>query len=91
MIKPLSDNVIVKIKENEETTKNGIILSSANKEKTQYAKIIEVGLKTKENEIEIRKGDIVIIDKYSGKEIKYNGEELLIINQKDILAIVTPI
>ena len=92
MIKPLSDRVLIKMKESEETTKSGIILASSSKEKTQIAEVIEVGPGKKEDgkieELCVKKGDKVIVSKYSGTEIKYEGTEYIIVKQDDILAIV---
>ena len=81
------------MKEQEETTKSGIILSSGAKEKPQIAEVIEVGPGIQGNEgkevkMYIKKGDRVIVSKYAGTEIKYENEEYLIIKQDDVLAIV---
>ena len=92
MIKPLSDRVLVKMKESEETTKSGIILASSAKEKPQIAEVIEVGpgkmVEGKREEMNVKKGDKVVISKYAGTEVKYNGEEYIIVKEEDILAIV---
>ena len=92
MIKPLSDRVLIKMKENEETTKSGIILAGNSKEKPQRAEVIEVGPGRKiDGELEpldVKKGDNVIVSKYAGTEIKFEGEEYIIVSQSDILAIV---
>ena len=92
MIKPLCDRVLLKMQESEETTKSGIILSSNSKEKPQIAEIIEVGPggKVDGNEIEmyVKKGNKVIVSKYAGTEVKYEGEEYIIVRQSDILAII---
>lgn len=92
MIKPLSDRVLIKMKESEETTKSGIILASTAKEKPQIAEVIEVGpgriIDGKREEMEVKKGDNVVVSKYAGTEVKYEGEEFLIIKEEDILAIV---
>lgn len=92
MLKPLLDRVVVKMIESEETTKSGIILSSSAKEKPQIAEVLEVGpgktINGKLEEMYVKKGDKVVISKYSGTEIKYEGEELIILKQDDILAIV---
>ena len=80
------------MKENEETTKSGIILAGASKEKPQVAEVIEVGpgekIKGELQEMYVKKGDKVIVSKYAGTEVKYDGEEYLIVKQDDILAIV---
>lgn len=88
MLKPLLDRVVIKIKENEETTKSGIILKESDKEKTQIAEVLEVGKGTEKVKMEVKKGDKVVVSKCAGTEIKYKGEELIIISQNDILAIV---
>ena len=92
MIKPLQDRVVVKMIENEETTKSGIILSSGAKEKPQIAEIIEVGpgaeVEGKTIKMYVKKGDRVILNKYAGTEVKYDGVEYIIVKQDDILAIV---
>lgn len=92
MIKPLCDRVLIKMKENEETTKSGIILAGASKEKPQVAEVIEVGpgekIDGKLQEMYVKKGDKVIVSKYSGTEVKLDGEEYIIVKQDDILAIV---
>ena len=92
MLKPLLDRVVVKMVEAEETTKSGIILTANSKEKPQIAEVLEVGPggKVDGNEIEmiVKKGDKVVLNKYAGTEIKYEGEDLIIVKQSDILAIV---
>ena len=92
MIKPLGSRVLIKMKEGEETTKSGIILSSAAQEKPQIAEVIEVGpggeVDGKEIKMFLKKGDKVIASKYAGTEVKYEGTEYIILKQSDILAIV---
>ena len=88
MIKPLADRVLIKMIESEETTKSGIILSSGSKEKPQVAKVIAVGPGTEKIKMYIKEGDKVIINKYSGTEVKYEESEYTIVKQDDILAIV---
>ena len=88
MLKPLADRVVIKMKENEETTKSGIILTGASKEKSQFAEVLEVGPGTEKVKMEVKKGDKVVVSKYAGTEIKYEGEDLIILSQNDILAIV---
>ena len=92
MIKPLSDRVLIKMKEAEETTKSGIILATASKEKPQIAEVIEVGpgekINGKVQEMDVKKGDNVIVSKYAGTEVKYEGIDYIIVKQDDILAIV---
>ena len=88
MLKPLADRVVIKMKENEETTKSGIILAGASKEKPQFAEVLAVGTGTEKIKMEVKKGDNVVVSKYAGTEVKYEGEDLIIISQSDILAIV---
>lgn len=92
MIKPLQDRVVIKMIENEETTKSGIILSSGAKEKPQIAEIIEVGpgleVEGKIIKMNVKKGDKVIVSKYAGTEVKYDGNDYIIVKQDDILAII---
>ena len=88
MIKPLADRVLIKMIESEETTKSGIILSSGSKEKPQVAKVIAVGPGIEKIKMYIKEGDKVIINKYSGTEVKYEDTEYTIVKQEDVLAIV---
>ena len=92
MIKPLSDRVLIKMKENEETTKSGIILAGSSKEKPQIAEVVEVGpgkmVDGVLQEMYVKKGDKVIVDKYAGTEVKYENEEYIIVRQKEILAVI---
>ena len=91
-IKPLQDRVVIKMLEAEETTKGGIILSNAAKEKPQVAEIVAAGpggvVDGKEVKMEVKIGDRVLISKYSGTEVKLDGEEYTIVRQSDILAVV---
>ena len=91
-IKPLSDRVVIKMVEAEETTKSGIILSCSSKEKPQVAEVIAVGpggtVDGKEVKMYVKKGDHVLTSKYSGTEVKVDGEDYIIVRQNDILAIV---
>ena len=92
MLKPLLDRVIVKMIEEEECTKSGIIIGSSSKEKSHIAEVISVGpgkvINGKTEEVFARCGDKVIINKYSGTEINHEGEEYIVLKQEDILAIV---
>ena len=92
MIKPLSDRVLIKMKQGEETTKSGIILSTTAQEKPQIAEVIEVGpgkvIDGKREEMSVKKGDNVVVSKYSGTEVKYEGEEYIILKEEDILAVI---
>ena len=91
-IKPLFDRVVIKNVEAEETTKSGIILTSAAKEKPQMAEILAVGpggmVDGKEVAMQVKAGQKVIYSKYAGTEVKIDGEELIIVRQSDILAVV---
>ena len=91
-IKPLFDRVVIKDVESEETTKSGIILTSGAKEKPQMAEVLAVGpggnVDGKEVKMQIKVGQKVIYSKYAGTEVKLDGEEVKIVSQKDILAIV---
>ncbi|TMA78744.1 MAG: co-chaperone GroES [Deltaproteobacteria bacterium] len=92
-IRPLQDRVIVKRIEEEEKTKGGIIIPDTAKEKPQEGKVIAVG-KGKANDdgkvtpLDVKVGDKILFGKYSGTEIKMNGEEHLIMREDDILGIV---
>lgn len=83
-IKPLADRVVVKITEQEEKTKSGIILPDTAKEKPEQGKVISKGKDVKE----VKEGDIVMFAKYGPTEVKVEGEELLVIKEEDILAII---
>ena len=90
-LKPLADRVVLKILETEETTKGGIILTGSAKEKPQVAEVIAVGpggvVEGKDVIMEVEVGDHVIMSKYSGTEVKIDGETYIIVRQSDILAI----
>ena len=89
---PLADRVVLKPMEAEETTKGGIILTSAAKEKPSVAEVVSVGpggtVDGKEVVMTVKPGDKVLTSKYSGTEVKVDGEEYTIVRQNDILAIV---
>ena len=91
-IKPLSDRVLIKAVEAEETTKSGIILTASAQEKPQIAEVVAVGpggtVDGKEVVMTVKAGDRVITSKYSGTEVKVDGAEYTIVRQSDILAIV---
>lgn len=91
-IKPLADRVVIKMCEAEETTKSGIILTNAAKEKPQIAEVIEVGpgglVDGKEVKMTVAKGDKILISEYAGTKVKLDGEEYVIVKQNDVLAIV---
>jgi chaperonin GroES len=91
-LNPLADRVVVKMVEMEETTKSGIILTAAAKEKPQVAEVLAVGPGAlKDGKIvpmAVKVGDKVITSKYAGTEIKFDGVEYTILKQSDVLAIV---
>ena len=91
-LKPLSDRVILKALEAQETTKGGIILTSSAKEKPEMAEVVAGGpggmVDGKEVVMTVKVGDKVLTSKYSGTEVKVDGEEYTIVRQNDILAIV---
>ena len=92
-IKPLGDRVLIKALEREEKTKSGIVLPDTAKEKPQEGKVLAVGTgKTLDNgtkvALEVQVGQKVIFSKYAGTEVKLDGEEMMILNERDILAIV---
>ena len=85
---PLGDRVVLKQVEAEETTKSGIVLPGAAKEKPQQAEVVAVGPGTEEVKMEVAVGDAVIYSKYAGTEVKMGDEEYIVVKQNDILAIV---
>ncbi|MDR3207034.1 MAG: co-chaperone GroES [Oscillospiraceae bacterium] len=91
-LKPLADRVVIKLLESEETTKSGIILAGSAKEKPQVAEVLAVGpggnVEGKDIVMYVKAGDHVITSKYSGTEVKIDGEEMTIVRQNDILAVV---
>ena len=88
MIRPLGDNVVIKRLEPEEMTKGGIILTSANKEVPQVAEVLAVGPGTDDTEMQVSVGEKVIFKRYGGTEVEIDGEEVLIVPQNDILAVL---
>ncbi|MBQ9387311.1 MAG: co-chaperone GroES [Lachnospiraceae bacterium] len=91
-LRPLGDKVVLKQLETEETTKSGIILAGSAKEKPQQAQVVAVGpggvVDGKEVAMQVKEGDLVITQKYSGTEVKLDGEEYIVVKQSDIIAIV---
>ena len=85
---PLGDRVVIKQCEAETTTKSGIVLASSSQEKPQEAEVIAVGPGTVDVKMEVSVGQKVIYSKYAGTEVKFEGEEYIVIKQNDILAIV---
>jgi chaperonin GroES len=92
-IKPLGDRMVVKPTAKEETTKSGIVLPDTAKEKPQEGEVLAVGPGRVQDDgkripMEVKAGDKVMFAKYSGTEIKLDGEDVLILNERDILAII---
>jgi chaperonin GroES len=94
-VRPLGDRVVVKVLEQEERTKSGIVLPDTAKEKPQQGKVLAVGTgayveNSKERRpMEVGVGDTIIFSKYAGTEVKLEGDEVLILSERDILAVVT--
>ena len=92
MLRPLADRVIIKVAEAETKTASGIILADTSKEKPMKGKVIAAGPGAYQNGVlvpmTVKEGDMVVYSKYSGSEIKLDGQELLIVRQSDILAVV---
>lgn len=93
MIKPLGDRVVIKVLEREEITRSGIVLPDTAKEKPSEGKVVAVGDgKVLENgqrvALDVKVGDRIIFSKYGGTEVKFEGEEYLILSERDILAVV---
>ncbi|ALA66754.1 molecular chaperone [Corynebacterium lactis RW2-5] len=92
-IKPLEDRVLVKINEAETTTASGLVIPDSAKEKPQEATVIAVGPGRWADDddripMDVKEGDVVIFSKYGGTELKYAGEEYLLLSQRDILAVI---
>ena len=91
-IKPLQDRVVIKMLEAEETTKGGIILTSAAQEKPQVAEVVAVGpgavVDGKKVEMELKVGEKFLNSQYAGTKVKLDGEEFTILSQNDVLAVV---
>jgi len=87
-IKPLGDRVLVEPQEAEVKTAGGIIIPDSAKEKPQKGVVIAVGSGTKDVEMEVKVGDVVLYGKYSGNEIQFDDKEYLIMRQSDILAVI---
>lgn len=91
-IKPLEDRVLVQINEAETTTASGLVIPDSAKEKPQEATVIAVGpgrwADDKRIAMDVKEGDTVVFSKYGGTELKYKGEEYLLLSQRDILAII---
>ena len=92
-LKPLGDRIVVKVLTQEEKTKGGIVIPDTAKEKPQEGEVLAIGSgRVLENgqklPLEVKKGDKILFSKYGGAEVKIEGEELLILSERDILAIL---
>ena len=87
-LRPLADRVLLKEEKAETTTKSGILLPESAQEKTQTAKVEAVGPDTEKEKITVKVGDRVMYDKYSGVQVKMDGEDYLIVKNSDIIAVV---
>ena len=92
-IKPLEDRIVVTVLESEQTTASGIVIPDTAKEKPQEGTVLATGPgrvddNGKRIPLDVSEGDIVIYSKYGGTEVKYDGKELLLLNARDILAVV---
>ncbi len=93
-IKPLEDRVLVQPLDAEQTTKSGLVIPDTAKEKPQEGKVLSIGPgriddNGKRVPVDVAEGDTVIFSKYGGTEVKYDGQELLLLNARDILAVVS--
>lgn len=93
MLKPLGDRIVIELVEAEEKTSSGIVLPDSAKEKPQEGKVIAAGTgRVLENgqriDLEVKEGDRIIFSKYSGTEVKYEGNEYLILRESDVLAVI---
>ncbi|MFC6040341.1 co-chaperone GroES [Paenisporosarcina macmurdoensis] len=93
MLKPLGDRIVIELIESEEKSAFGIVLPDSAKEKPQEGKVLAIGTgRVLENgarvELDVKEGDKIIFSKYAGTEVKYEGNEYLILRENDILAII---
>lgn len=92
-LKPLEDRIVVQALAAEQTTASGLVIPDTAKEKPQEGKVVAVGPGRFENgtrlPLDVQVGDVVIFSKYGGTEVKYNGEEYLILSARDVLAVVS--
>ncbi|HEU4674763.1 MAG: co-chaperone GroES [Motilibacteraceae bacterium] len=91
-IKPLEDRILVKALDAEQTTASGLVIPDTAKEKPQEGEVLAVGPGRFEDgqrlPLDVKVGDVVVYSKYGGTEIKYHGEEYLILSARDVLAVV---
>ena len=92
-LKPLGSRVVIKALDREEVTKSGILIPDTAKEKPQEGRVLAVGPGDRDENgkripVELKEGDKVLFQKYAGTEFKLEGEELLILSEKDVLALI---
>ena len=93
-IKPLEDRIVVQVLEAEQTTASGIVIPDTAKEKPQQGEVLAVGPGRRSEQsgeiipLDVKVGDTVVYSKYGGTEVKYNGEEYLVLSARDVLAII---
>jgi chaperonin GroES len=88
-ITPLADRVLIKVSEAETKTASGIIIPDNAQEKPQKGTVVATGKGTKDNPITVKVGDTVLYGKFSGTELKHEGEEFIIMRESDIFAIIS--
>ena len=92
VLKPLEDRIVVRTLEAEQTTASGLVIPDTAKEKPQEGKVLAVGPGRFEDgkrvPLDVKVGDVVLYSKYGGTEVKYSGEEYLVLSARDVLAIV---
>lgn len=92
-LRPLGDRVVIRVLEQEERTRGGIVLPDTAKEKPQQGEVVAVGSGAvmengERRPLEVKEGDRVLFSKYAGTEIKIEGEEIMVLSERDILAVV---
>jgi len=92
-IKPLEDRVVIKTLEAEQTTASGLVIPDTAKEKPQEGEVVAVGPGRVDDNgnrvpVDVAVGDVVIYSKYGGTEVKYDGEEYLVLSARDVLAVI---
>lgn len=87
-LKPLADRVIIQPTAAEEVTSSGIIIPDSAKEKPLKGTVLAVGNGTKDEEMVLKEGDVVLYGKYAGTEIEFNGDKVLVMRQNEVLAII---
>ena len=93
VIKPLEDRIVVKPLEAEQTTASGLVIPDTAKEKPQEGKVLAVGPGRFDDKgarvpVDVQVGDVVLYSKYGGTEVKYSGEEYLVLSARDVLAVI---